>query len=83
MISAQNKGENMGRYYSNAKEIVENTTKLSIFKLKEFGLLCGYAATTLTWKSNLSNHKNSIGILALQRYKSSSKSGDMPINPFR
>jgi len=53
----------MGRYYSNAKDIVENTTKLSIFRLKEFGLLCGYAATTLTWKSNLSGHKNSIGIL--------------------
>jgi hypothetical protein len=63
MISARSKDGNMGRYYSNAKEIVENTTKLSIFRLKEFGLLCGYAATTLTWKSNLSEHKNSIGIL--------------------
>ncbi len=63
MISARSKDGNMGRYYSNAKEIVENTTKLSIFRLKEFGLLCDYAAMTLTWKSNLSEHKNSIGIL--------------------
>jgi len=45
-LSAKNKGENMGRYYPNAKEIVKNTTELGIFKLKEFGLLCGYAATT-------------------------------------
>lgn len=32
----------MGRYNYNAKTTVEDATQLCIFKLKEFGLLCGY-----------------------------------------
>lgn len=53
----------MGRYYLSSKTVVENTTKLSIFKLKEFGLLRSYAATTLTWTSTQSGKTNSIGII--------------------
>ena len=53
----------MGRYYFDAKTTVEQATQLSIFKLKEFGLLTGYTATTLTWTWRLSGSKNSIGIL--------------------
>ena len=52
----------MGRYYLDAKTTVEQATQLSIFKLKEFGLLRGYAATTLTWTRRLSGKKSSIGI---------------------
>ncbi len=53
----------MGRYYVDAKTTVEQATQLSIFKLKEFGLLRGYAATTLTWTFRLSGKQNSIGIV--------------------
>jgi hypothetical protein len=53
----------MGRYYFGAKTTVEEATKLSIFKLKEFGLLCGFASSTLTWTRKLSGHEKSIGIL--------------------
>ena len=53
----------MGRYYYDAKTTVEQATQLSIFKLKEFGLLDGfYHTTTLTWTHKASGHKNSIGI---------------------
>jgi hypothetical protein len=52
----------MGRYYFDAKTTVEQATQLSIFKLKEFGLLRGYAATTLTWTHRPSGKQNSIGI---------------------
>jgi len=38
----------MGRYYFDAKTTVEQASQLSIFKLKEFGLLEGYHFTTLT-----------------------------------
>jgi len=53
----------MGRYYFDAKTTVEQATQLSIFKLKEFGLLRGYAATTLTWTRKLSGKQSSIGII--------------------
>lgn len=53
----------MGRYYWNSKTTVEQATQLSIFKLKEFGLLSGYATSTLTWTRSLSGHKSSIGII--------------------
>ena len=53
----------MGRYYFDAKTTVEEATQLSIFKLKEFGLLRGYCASTLTWTRRLSGHKSSIGIV--------------------
>ncbi len=53
----------MGRYYFDAKTTVEQTTQLSIFKLKEFGLLRGYAASTLTWTRSLSGKQSSIGIV--------------------
>ncbi len=53
----------MGRYYFDAKTTVEQATQLSIFKLREFGLLRGYAATTLTWTRRLSGRKSSIGII--------------------
>lgn len=53
----------MGRYYLNSKSTVEDSTQLSIFKLKEFGLLKGRSATTLTWTWRLSGHKSSIGIV--------------------
>lgn len=53
----------MGRYYFDAKTTVEQATQLSIFKLKEFDLLHGFASTTLTWTRRLSGHKSSIGIL--------------------
>ena len=52
----------MGRYYWSKKNTVEDSTKLSIAKLKEFGLLEGYRSTTLTWTWSLSGHKSSIGI---------------------
>ena len=53
----------MGRYYFDAKTTVEQATQLNIFKLKEFGLLHGYVAMTLTWTRRLSGNKSSIGIL--------------------
>jgi hypothetical protein len=53
----------MGRCYWNSKSTVEDSTQLSIFKLKEFGLLGGWSATTLTWTRQLSGRKSSIGIL--------------------
>lgn len=53
----------MGRYYIHSKTTVEQATQLSIFKLKEFGLLGGYANTTLNWTWRLSGRKNSIGII--------------------
>jgi hypothetical protein len=53
----------MGRYYWDKKDTVEDCTQLSIFKLKEFGLLSGYHATTLTWTRSLSGKKSSIGII--------------------
>jgi len=53
----------MGRYYFDAKTTVEEATQLSIFKLKEFGLLRGYCTSTLTWTRRLSGHKSSIGIV--------------------
>lgn len=53
----------MGRYSGNSKSIVEDSLKLSIFKLKEFGLLCGYASSNLTWTASLSGSKSSVGIV--------------------
>jgi hypothetical protein len=53
----------MGRYYWDTKTTVEQATQLSIFKLNEFGLLSGYAASTLYWTNRFSGHKNSIGII--------------------
>lgn len=53
----------MGRYYFDAKTTVEQATQLSIFKLKEFGLLGGLCSSALTWTRRLSGTKNSIGIL--------------------
>jgi len=53
----------MGRYYWNSKSTVEDSTQLSIFKLKEFGLLEGFSGTTLTWTRRLSGRKSSIGIV--------------------
>ncbi|OGP65758.1 MAG: hypothetical protein A2169_15810 [Deltaproteobacteria bacterium RBG_13_47_9] len=53
----------MGRYYWDKKNTVEDSTKLSIFKLKEFGLLVGCCHTRLTWTRSLSGHKSSIGIV--------------------
>jgi hypothetical protein len=52
----------MGRYYFDAKTTVEQTLDLSIFKLKEFGLLSGFGGSTITWTHRPSGHKNSIGI---------------------
>jgi hypothetical protein len=52
----------MGRYYFDAKTTVEEATDLSIFKLKEFGLLNGYRTSTLTWTHKASGKQNSIGI---------------------
>jgi hypothetical protein len=53
----------MGRYYWDKKDTVEGCTQLSIFKLKEFGLLKGWSATTLTWTRRLSGRESSIGIV--------------------
>jgi hypothetical protein len=53
----------MGRYYWDKKDTVEDCTKLSIFKLKEFGLLTGFHGTGLTWTRKLSGHTNSVGIV--------------------
>ena len=53
----------MGRYYFNSKSTVEDSTQLSIFKLREFGLLVGYCSTTLTWTRRLSGRKSSIDII--------------------
>ena len=55
----------MGRYYFNARTTVEQATQLSIFKLKEFGLLDGFHASTLTWTRRLSGKESSIGILGI------------------
>lgn len=54
----------MGRYYWSKKNTVEDSTKLSIAKLKEFGLLGGCCGSTLTWTRKLSGYINSIGIMA-------------------
>jgi hypothetical protein len=53
----------MGRYYWSKKDTVEDGTKLSISKLKEFGLLEGCCSSTLTWTRSLSGHKSSVGIV--------------------
>ncbi len=53
----------MGRYYWSKKTTVEDSTKLSISKLKEFGLLGGCCSTGLTWTRKLSGHTNSVGIV--------------------
>jgi hypothetical protein len=53
----------MSRYYCGSKTTVEEATQLNIFKLKEFGLLRGYGASTLTWTYRLSGRQNSIGII--------------------
>ncbi len=53
----------MGRYYFDAKTAVEQATQLSIFKVKEFGLLKGYSASTLTWTHKASGKQDSIGII--------------------
>jgi len=53
----------MGRYYFDAKTTIEQATQLSIFKLKEFGLLAGFSSTALTWTRKLSGHQSSVGIL--------------------
>jgi hypothetical protein len=52
----------MGRYYWDKKDTVDESTELSIYKLKEFGLLVGICSTTLTWTSSFSGHKSSVGI---------------------
>jgi len=61
MISAKT-WRSMGRYYWDKKGVVEDCTELSVFKLKEFGLLNGCCSSTLTWTRQSSGHKNSIGI---------------------
>jgi hypothetical protein len=53
----------MGGYYWDAKTTVEQATQLSIFKLKEFGLLDGFRVSTLTWTHKPSGHQKSIGII--------------------
>lgn len=53
----------MSRYYCDSKRTVEESTRLSIFKLKEFGLLYGCAAATLTWTHNVSDSESSIDIM--------------------
>lgn len=53
----------MGRYYWSKKATAEDSTKLSISKLKEFGLLGGCCSSTLTWIRSLSGHKSSVGIV--------------------
>ncbi len=53
----------MGRYYWSKKDTVEDGTKLSIAKLKEFGLLGGCCSSTLIWTRSLSGHKSSVGIV--------------------
>ncbi len=53
----------MGRYYWSKKTTVEDSTELSISKLKEFGLLGGCCSTTLTWTRSPSGHRSSIGIV--------------------
>jgi len=63
MIWQKKRNENMGRYYFDAKTTVEQATQLSIFKLKEFGLLEGYHFTTLTWTRRLSGKKSSVGLV--------------------
>ncbi len=53
----------MVRYYWDRKVTVEEAMQLSIFKLKEYGLLIGFCGSTLTWTRRPSGHKSSIGIL--------------------
>lgn len=53
----------MGRYYWSKKDTVEDSTKLSIIKLKEFGLLRGCCGSMLTWTRSLSGHESSVGIV--------------------
>jgi hypothetical protein len=53
----------MVRCHFNPKTTVEQTLQLSIFKLKEYGLLSGFVGSTITWTSRPSGHKNSIDIL--------------------
>lgn len=53
----------MGRYYDNAKTTVEDSLKLSIFRLKEWNLLeCFDCYTTVTWTSSLLGTKNTVGL---------------------
>jgi hypothetical protein len=52
----------MGRYYWDRKDTVDESTELSIYKLKEFSLLVGICSTALTWTSSFSGHQSSVGI---------------------
>jgi len=52
----------MGRYYWDEKDTVGESTELSIYKLKEFGLLVGICSATITWTSSFSGHQSSVGI---------------------
>ena len=63
MISAMKKEKNKLAHVWSKKNTVEDGTKLSIFKLKEFGLLGGYRSNTLTRTRSLSGHKSSVGIV--------------------
>jgi len=59
----EKKQKDMGRYYLDKKDTIEDCTQLSIFKLKEFGFLRGFCGGTLTWTRRLSGKKSSIGAL--------------------
>jgi hypothetical protein len=53
----------MSRYYWDKKETVEDCEVLSLSRLREWGLLSGYAATTVMWTHGLSGRKNSVGLI--------------------
>jgi hypothetical protein len=54
--------ENMGRYYWNKKNTVEDYRSVSISFLKRYDYFCGYRSGRIVWKNCYDEEKGSIGI---------------------
>ena len=53
----------MGRDYYRRKAMVEESIKLSIYRLKKLNLLDGNHNTTMTWTHSQTGHKSSVGVV--------------------
>ena len=53
----------MGRYYWDKKDTAEECDVLSLSRLREWGLLKGYAVATMTWTRGLSGRQNSVELI--------------------
>ena len=58
----RNEKENMGRYYWNKKDTVEDYRSVSISFPKRYDYFCGYRSGRIVWKNCYDEEKGSIGI---------------------